>query len=102
MHESELVNCEKTPVGERERGLEHTVCERERERENTHTNTHIDMDFIWNRFVDTKGGHGESTGVRETARERERDAPPDTGEETVERLRISVEVASVKQIADMM
>lgn len=100
MHESELVNCEKTPVGERERERLRAHCVWERE--NTHTNTHIDMDFIWNRFVDTKGGQEESTGVRETARERERDATPDTGEETVERLRISVEVASVKQIADMM
>lgn len=74
MHESELVNCEKTPVGER--GLEHAA--RERERENTHANTHIDMDFIWNRFVDPKGDTGSQPGS-DGERERERDATPETG-----------------------
>lgn len=70
MHESELVNCEKTPVGER--GLEHAA--RERERENTHANTHIDMDFIWNRFVDPKGDTGSQPGS-DGEREREREMP---------------------------
>lgn len=95
MHESELVNCEKTPVGER--GLEHAA--REREREKTHANTHIDMDFIWNRFVDPKGDTGSqpgSDGEREGERER---CHARNRRETVERLRKSVEVASVKQIA---
>lgn len=95
MHESELVNCEKTPVGER--GLEHAA--RERERERTHTLTHT---LIWISFETVlwilRGTRGVNRGQTERGRERER-CHARNRRETVERLRKSVEVASVKQIA---
>lgn len=59
MHESELVNCEKTPS---EGGLEHAAESR------THTLTRIDMNFISNHFVAPKGTRDVNPGQTETPR----------------------------------
>lgn len=71
----------KDAVGER--GLEHAAERR------THTLTHIDMNFIWNHFVDPKGTREDDLGQRETPRQTRE------GDETdLERVTI-VEVALV-------
>lgn len=56
MHESELVNCEKTPS---ERGLEHTAERR------THTLTHTLIWILFETVLWLLRGHGKSTWVRE-------------------------------------
>lgn len=82
MHESELVNCEKTPS---ERGLERAA-----ERERTHTLTHT---LIWISFETIlwvlRGDTGKLTRVRE------RDAMPDTRKKRDAERVTTVEVAFV-------